>query len=181
MNSLIYFCAVILPWILSGGLVVYFFVATCLRRQGNKIVALRLVVLSFLSAILAWFIASLIKYNFPSPRPFEVYQNLKPLFTTYHGDSFPSGHATFMGALAMGVFLQNGFDRFDKLTAGKLTVSKMFFGLLFIIGAILVAVARVLANVHWPIDVIFGLLFGFLISLSIFVIYQKLAKKKEIK
>lgn len=107
--------------------------------------------LSFFSAIVAWFLVSLYKYNFPSPRPFEVFTNLKPLFATAHGDAFPSGHATFMGALATGVFLQN-----KKL------------GLIFIVGAIIVAVARVLANVHWPIDALAGLLFGALVSWLIY-------------
>lgn len=149
MNSLIYFCAVILPWVLSGGLIVYFFITN------KKISALRLIGLSFLSAIIAWFIASLYKYNFPSPRPFEVYENLKPLFITYRGDSFPSGHATYMGALATGVFLQN-----KKL------------GFIFIIGALLVAIARVLAGVHWPVDIVVGLIFGAGVSIVAWLIFR---------
>lgn len=159
-DYLIYFCAVILPWVMSGGLIAYLIFTTCLRRQEKKISALRLVGLSFFSALLAWFLASLIKYNLPSPRPFEVYTNLKPLFTTAHGDAFPSGHATFMGALAVGVFLQ-----------------KKKFGLIFILGAILVAIARVLSHVHWPIDVIAGLLFGALVAIVAWVIYHKVYPK----
>ena len=154
LDYLIYFCAVILPWVMSGGLIVYFFITK------KKISALRLLGLSFFSALLAWFLASLIKYNFPSPRPFEIYANLKPLFTTAHGDAFPSGHATFMGALAMGVFLQR-----KKL------------GLIFILGAIIVAFARVLAHVHWPADVIAGLLFGALVAIIVWATYNKVYSK----
>ncbi|MFA6476623.1 MAG: phosphatase PAP2 family protein [Candidatus Paceibacterota bacterium] len=150
VEYLIYFCAVVLPWVMGGGLIVY------LIFTKKKISALRLVGLSFFSALLAWFLASLVKYNFPSPRPFEVYAHLKPLFTTAQGDAFPSGHATFIGALAVGVFLQR-----KKL------------GLIFILGAVLVAAARVLAHVHWPADVIAGLLFGALIAIIVGAVYSK--------
>ena len=150
INSLIYFCAVVFPWLLGGGLVVYFFVTK------KKIAAVRLISLSFLGAIIAWFLASLYKYNFPSPRPFEIFTNLQPLFTTTHGDAFPSGHATFFGALAMGVFLQN-----------------KKFGLVFIAGAILISIARVFANAHFPIDVIIGLLCGALVSMIVWLIYRR--------
>lgn len=154
MSNLIYFCAVILPWVLGGGLVGYFFVTK------KKIAAMRLIGLSFLSAIIAWFLASLYKYNFPSPRPFEIYDNLKPLFVTGRGDAFPSGHATFVGALATGVFLQN-----KKI------------GIIFIIGAILVAIARVLAGVHWPIDVVVGLIFGGLVSVLVGLVFKHFSAK----
>jgi len=151
VSYLIYFCAVILPWVMALGLVGYFFVTK------KKIAGLRLVGLSFLSALLAWFLASLYKYNFPSPRPFELYDNLKPLFTTTRGDAFPSGHATFFGALAVGVFWQR-----KKL------------GLVFILGAILISVARVLANVHSPADVIAGLLWGSLVAVFVSLVYHKI-------
>ena len=139
---------------MGGGLIVY------LIFTKKKISALRLVGLSFFGALVAWFLVSLVKYNFPSPRPFEVYANLKPLFTTARGDAFPSGHATFMGALAMGVFLQR-----KKL------------GLIFILGAILVAIARVLAHVHWTTDVIAGLLFGPLVAIIVWAVYHRLYPK----
>ena len=151
MNELIYFGAVILPWLLAVGLVGYFFTAK------NKILGWRLVGLAFLSAALAWFLVGLYKYNFPSPRPFEIFTNLQPLFTTARGDAFPSDHATFFGALALGVFLQN-----KKIS------------LVFIIGAIIIAIARVLANVHFSIDVIAGLLFGALVAILVRLIYHRI-------
>lgn len=153
-NNLIYFCAVILPWVMGGGLLIY------LIFTKKKIAGLRLMGLSFLSAIIAWFLASLFKYNFPSPRPFEIYENLKPLFATGRGDTFPSGHATFMGALALGVFLQN-----------------RKWGLIFILGAIAVALARVLAHVHFLTDIFAGLLFGALVAIIVSIIYHRFYPK----
>jgi undecaprenyl-diphosphatase len=135
---------------MTGALIFYFLVSK------KKVANLRLLGISFFSAILAWFLASLFKYNFPSPRPFEIYNNLEPLFVTGKGDAFPSGHATFMGALAVGVFLQ-----------------KKKLGLVFILGAVIVAIARVLAHVHWPIDVVAGLLFGVLVAVIVLAIYYK--------
>lgn len=162
VDSLIYFCAVILPWVLGGGLVVYFFITK------KKIAGLRLVGLSFLGAIIAWFLASLYKYNFPSSRPFEIYNDLKPLFTTGRGDAFPSGHATFFGALAMMIWLQD--KPFDKLRA-------RIFDFVFIIGAILIALARVQANVHSPTDVIVGLIWGTLVAVIVWFTYNKICPK----
>ena len=151
MAYLIYFCAVILPWVMGLGLCSYLIFAK------NKLTALRLILLAFFGALVAWFLANLWKYNFPSPRPFEVYANLKPLFATGRGDAFPSGHATFMGALAVSVFLQN-----------------RRLGLVFIAGAIVIAITRVLAYVHWPIDMIVGLIFGGLVSAGIWLIYHRI-------
>lgn len=132
-----------------AGLVIYFFVTK------KKISALRLIGLSLMSAFLAWVITSLIKYNFPFPRPFEV-TGVKPLFLVDTGDAFPSGHATFFGALAFSVFLQN-----KKL------------GVVFIVGAVLVALGRVLAHVHWPADVVAGLALGSLVSLIIYLVFSR--------
>jgi len=154
MNFLIYFCAVWLGWVMVAGLIVYFFFTK------KKISVLRLIGLSSFSAGLAWVITSLIKYNWPSPRPFEVINDLLPLFVTDTGDAFPSGHATFFGALAVGVWLQ-----------------KKKLGIIFIIGALLVAIARVLAGVHWPADVIAGLAVGSLVSLIVYLVFNHFSAK----
>lgn len=147
---LIYFGAVILPWLMVLGL----FVVLAFRWREVRV--WRWVFLSLFSALSAWFLVSLFKYNFPSPRPFEVLDNFKPLFATGKGDAFPSGHATFLGALAFSFFF-----------------SRPKLGFLFVFGAILVALCRVLAFVHWPIDVLVGLLFGFIFSLILHLFLVK--------
>jgi len=148
IDFLIYFCAVWLGWVMVAGLIIYF------GLTKKKISALRLLGLAFFSAGLAWVVASLIKYNFPFPRPFEV-TGVKPLFLTETGNAFPSGHATFFGALAVAVFLQR---------------KKM--GIIFIVGALLIALARVLAGVHWPADVIAGLALGSLVSIIVYLVFK---------
>lgn len=142
INIFVYFCAVVLPWVLS-----LFFIAWAFYRY-DRAKAIERIAFAFFCALVAWFLASMYKYNFPNPRPFEVFDNLKPLFQTASGDAFPSGHATFMGALSVAVTL------FDKRV-----------GVFLVVGAIVVSWARVFANVHWPIDIIAGLLLGSVVSL----------------
>ncbi|OJI09106.1 MAG: hypothetical protein COV08_02185 [Candidatus Vogelbacteria bacterium CG10_big_fil_rev_8_21_14_0_10_49_38] len=139
--NLIYFTAVILPWFLIAGLAIW------LALAKDKIKTGRQIALALSAAIITWFIASLVKYNFPSPRPFEVLPNLEPLFVTGRGDAFPSGHAAFFGALALALFWQNRLA-----------------GLGFLLGAILISIARILAGVHWPVDIIAGFVLALVIS-----------------
>lgn len=149
-DFLIYFGAVILPWLMVLFLLVF------LIFHWRDIKVWRLVFLSLFSALTAWFLVSLFKYNFASPRPFEVLNDAFPLFATGKGDAFPSGHATFLGALASSLFF-----------------SRPQVGFLFVLGAIFVSVCRVLAFVHWPIDVLVGLLFGFIFSLILHLFLVK--------
>ena len=136
----VYFMASLLPWIFGLGLLVWFL------AKKDKPRAFILALTAFASALVAWFLASLFKYNFFNPRPFEVLDIL-PVVTTGLGDALPSGHATFMSALAISIWLQN-----KKL------------GTVFVLGAVVVGLARIMAGVHWPIDVLGGWAWGGLIG-----------------
>ena len=138
LDKLIYFCAVTLPWVTVVGLVIWILAQ---KSWSGKVKG----ILVFFSAGLTWWLASLFKYAYFSPRPFmELFQN-KPLFTMdIWWDSLPSGHAVLFGALAGASFIFKN--------------KKIGFGLSAI--AIIIAMARVIAGVHWPSDVVAGLLFG---------------------
>ena len=87
-----------------------------------------------------------------SPRPFMV-EEVRALRTeTAHGSSFPSGHvqivASFYGALA---------HRYKKV----------WLWLIACVVVILVGLSRVYLGVHWPRDVVGGIIFA---VLSIFII-----------
>ena len=99
-----------------------------------------------LSVFLAWLSSILLKIIFHSPRPFIEFPNIIPLFrpTDY---AFPSGHSTFFMAVAVAILLYH-----KKI------------GYIFIIFAILIGVSRVIAGVHFPVDIIGGYILGFLIS-----------------
>ncbi|KKP61025.1 MAG: Phosphoesterase PA-phosphatase releated protein [Candidatus Nomurabacteria bacterium GW2011_GWF2_35_66] len=117
----------------------------------------RLKVIFFIgsSAVFAWIITSILKAIIVYPRPFIVFENIKPLFLHGGMDSFPSGHATFTAALAMSLFLIN-----KKV------------GIYFAIGALFVGSSRIVAGVHFPIDILFGYIIGILVSFIFSLIFK---------
>jgi membrane-associated phospholipid phosphatase len=80
---------------------------------------------------------------FNRARPYATLSNVHILLDKTTDVSFPSDHATVAGAVAAGLFLAN-----RKL------------GIVAIIAALAMAFARVYAGVHYPGDVVAGLLLG---------------------
>ena len=139
---IITFLASFLIWILFAGLIYLWVIDGRIKRE----VALH----AFLSALMAWGAAELLKSLFPISRPF-VTDNFPPLTLTIPIDgSFPSGHTAAAFALATSVWLHN-----KKL------------GLFFITIALTIGVSRVLANVHWPLDIVGGVVVGTIVSLMV--------------
>lgn len=104
------------------------------------------ILLVFLSGALAWVTALILKIIFHIPRPFLEFPDIHPLFikTTF---SFPSEHAMFFSALSFEIFLLH-----KKA------------GLVFIFFAIIIGVMRIVAGVHFPMDILGGFIFGFIIA-----------------
>jgi membrane-associated phospholipid phosphatase len=100
----------------------------------------------FFSGIFAWLLAASFKLFFKSARPFDIFPNIRPLFSPADY-SFPSGHATFFMALAVSLFF------IDKKV-----------GCLFMFFALIIGLARVAAGVHFPIDILGGFIFGFAVA-----------------
>jgi undecaprenyl-diphosphatase len=107
-----------------------------------------------LSVFLAWISSIFLKIIFHTPRPFLEFPNIIPLFkpTDY---AFPSGHSTFFMAVAVAIFLYH---------------KKM--GYIFIIFAVLIGISRVIAGVHFPIDIIGGYILGCIISYSLIKLFK---------
>lgn len=116
-------------------------------------------VLAVIATLIVWAFAQIIKHVYVSPRPFLALNDVNLLFEHGGNDAFPSGHATFTFALAAAMFL-----RYRKI------------GAIYFVLALLVGVSRIIAGVHWPVDILGGALlgiFGVLILHSIFKIKKR--------
>lgn len=108
-----------------------------------------------LSVFVAWIFGIFLKIIFALPRPFIEFSNVLPLLRPTDF-SFPSGHAALFMAIAVAIFL------YQK----KAGYWFMFFTLL-------IGVARIIAGVHFPIDILGGYLVGSVISYLLIKSYKK--------
>jgi undecaprenyl-diphosphatase len=115
----------------------------------------REIALVFFSGILSWFFADILKIIFHTARPFVKYQKVTSLFFE-NGFAFPSGHATFFMALAFAIFL-----------------SHKKVGYVFILFALLIGVARIIAGVHSPTDILGGFILGALTAYLVRFLYNR--------
>jgi undecaprenyl-diphosphatase len=112
------------------------------------------------TVLAAYALAEILKDLFSIPRPF-VAGGFEPLIdippNDLHG-SFPSGHVTLLSALGAATF-------YTERIAGRLLVAL----------AMVVGLGRVLAGVHYLIDVAGGLLIGVAIAWMFELIHKKFA------
>lgn len=153
-------------WYLMAGAVIVLPIFTLLPRfRQYRKRHLDLLYFAFVSAFSARFVvAEVIKYIFNRPRPFIVLSGVHQLLQHSAGRSFPSGHASLAFAIAAAVAFY-----YPKTS------------ILFFLAAINVGVARAVAGVHWPSDILGGALVG--IGTAVFVHWiwdaiNKLEKKE---
>lgn len=104
--------------------------------------------------VLAWVVAHYaLKPLFAEKRPYIVLGHVEVLLTKTYGYSFPSGHATVAGGVITGLWLAR-----RHICA----VLATFIGLFLAFG-------RVYTGMHYPGDVVGGLIFG---SLFLLVLYK---------
>ena len=101
-----------------------------------------------LAAILARGIITEVIHFFYHPRPFEALHFIALIPES--GPSFPSGHMTFFFALALAVGYTN----------------KKWGAAYFLLAAIM-GIARIYVGVHWPLDVLGGMVIGILSAIGI--------------
>ena len=100
----------------------------------------------------AWIFAHILKNLIQISRP-----EAQALFSA-DGYAFPSGHATFFFALAISILF------FHKKT-----------GYWFLFFALLLSLARIIAGVHSPLDILGGFVLGALLAYLVKYIYDKFA------
>ncbi len=139
---------------LAYWLVAAFFALVILEKDKKK--KFKMLIFSILSIFLSRIvITEIIRYFYFVSRPF-VNNNVFQLIFHETSGSFPSGHAAFFFALAMAVYF-----------------FKKKWSIVFFAGAILIGLARIIAGVHWPLDILGGAVIG-VIS---FVLVAKFFKK----
>ncbi len=92
----------------------------------------------------------MLKSLLPSVRPFLVNGQLPLTFTLHFDNAFPSSHSAIAFSLALTLWLHN-----KKL------------GVIYLLLAILVAIGRVTANVHYVLDVIVGSMIGTMVAVVV--------------
>jgi len=89
-------------------------------------------------------------------RPYAIHPSALVLVAKTTDPSFPSDHACIAGAVAAGLFL---VDRRLGLVTAAL--------------ALIMAVARVYAGAHWPLDVVAGLALGAAVSVLVVLLLRR--------
>lgn len=120
------------------------FAASLIFLQKERINRIYFSSLAILSVILSnGIIVPLINYFVNSPRPFNYSADISALLSEPTNMSFPSGHMMFIVPIALTVFYINR------------KVGYWFFG-----GTVLMGLSRIAGGVHWPYDILGGILIG---------------------
>ena len=102
------------------------------------------------SAGLALLVNQLIAHVWDRPRPYDTHPDVHTWVARSHDPSFPSDHASAAFGIAFAVLM------FDRVA-----------GALFVAAAALVSLGRVLVGVHYPGDVLAGMLVGLACALVV--------------
>ena len=141
-NLVIEFFASFFIYFLFAGLIVLWFADGKIEKEQ--------VIHALVASLIAWTITLLIKHFFPTIRPFVRNGGEVDVLFVPTDSAFPSAHAALAFGLAVTIFMH------DRKV-----------GWFYLVGALLIGVARVLANVHYPIDILGGALIGTLVAVVI--------------
>ncbi|MBI2054777.1 MAG: phosphatase PAP2 family protein [Candidatus Sungbacteria bacterium] len=138
-DTLVIFIARWLPYLAALAPLVIFWET---ERRHSK--AVKKVAAAYAAALIVRFgVVEIIRLWIFSPRPFALLGETLRLIPHEASSSFPSGHAAFFFSLAA------SFWFYHRKSAYVLALA-----------ALLIGVARVMAGVHWPTDIIGGAVIG---------------------
>ncbi len=128
--------------------------------KGNTAKNRAMALLGLVAGLIARFVVkTIILLFYLRPRPYMVLPYAHKLIFTITSDnfqSFPSGHAIFFFALSAVIY------RFNR-----------GLGAFFFACSIIMGIARVFVGVHWPSDIIGGMVLGVLVGMGINWLYAK--------
>tara|TARA_Y100000310_G_scaffold313018_1_gene360904 strand:+ start:294 stop:812 length:519 start_codon:yes stop_codon:yes gene_type:complete len=116
----------------------------------------KIVVGAFVAAIVSrLIITNIIRWIWPRLRPF-VESNVNLLIDYPNKASFPSGHASFYFALSFVIYMYN-----KKV------------GVWFLVGSFIMCLARVFIGIHWPLDILAGIVVGVLSGWVMYLVFKR--------
>jgi len=104
-------------------------------------------------------VVSFIRWVLPRGRPF-VENQVNLLLEHAPTSAFPSAHASFYFAIATVVYFYN-----KKA------------GIFFFIASFLISISRVFCGIHWPLDILAGIVVGIFSGLLIHKIFQRYLRR----
>jgi len=151
------FLASYFQYFLGAWLVVYLLLG---RDKDGRKRNLKITIWGFASAIVARFgFGEIIKRLVARPRPFEIHRVTQLISEDLHL-SFPSGHVTFFFGLAMFIYFYN-----KKA------------GWVMFVGGFLIGLARIYVGVHYPLDILGGMVLGILVGWWMYRLSKRYIKK----
>ena len=154
-NEIIFFANRIDNYILGLALLtfIYFILQSFERTSPRRFFFLFKEMIRIVIAVcFSWGLSYVIKMTTALPRPFLRFPDqVTPLFPYGGFDSFPSGHATLFMALTVMMMLHH-----------------RRVGYIFLFFTLLISVARIIAGVHFPIDIVIGWIIGASVSLMVY-------------
>ena len=120
-------------------------------------------------------------------RPYDEVDGLVNLIERQKDYSFPSGHtgASFAVAGALLVIALLGLpaiaEKTGKISRTKMKLAYKLFAVIIVIYAVLIAFSRLYVGVHYPTDVLGGILLGLGTSVLAYFVYHIVIKKQSQK
>ena len=141
MNELIIFFGTQFQYIVIAALLLFlFFGKSPQERKKNRFMVLGALCAAALSRLA---LTELIRFFYHRPRPF-IFYDFVPLISHDPTSSFPSGHAAFFFGIAW-----------------YISFTKPHWSIPFFISALLIGAVRVLGGIHYPTDILGGVVVGF--------------------
>lgn len=131
----------------------FFILKSFERKTPRRFFYIFMEMIRILTAVcVSWGLSYVIKHITKLSRPYLRFPEQVTALFPYGGfDSFPSGHATLFMALAVMMMLHH-----------------RRVGFVFLFFAVIISLARIIAGVHFPVDIVMGWIIGGGISLLIY-------------
>ena len=120
----------------------------------------------------------IIKPMVDRPRPWELFSAVQPLIPDPGDSSFPSGHASNSMAVAFAFWLNTRKSNTVSLEEDRCRLHRWSY--VAIVFALMIALSRLYLGMHFPSDVIGGILIAIICSQIIYLINIKIESKRGI-